>query len=83
MALLGTYIDAGAQCLASGLTCYTHSLPTIPDFAVCQILSQGANAASIPAFLESRATTLVVWRNGNGVGINAEQMLLFAHSIIR
>ena len=48
-----------------------------------QILSQGANAASIPAFLESRAATVVIWRNGNGGGINAEQFLIFAHSIIR
>lgn len=83
MALLGTYIDAGAACLASGLTCISHSLPTIPDFCVSQILSAGANAASVPIFLESRAATLVVWRNGNGAGINAEHMLLFAHSIIR
>lgn len=83
MALLGTYIDAGAACLASGLTCFAHSLPTIPDFCTSQILSQGANAASIPVFLESRTTAAVIWRNGNGAGINAEHLLLFAHSIIR
>lgn len=83
MALLGTYMDSGAMCLASGLNCYAHSLPTIPDFATCQILSQGAPAASIPVFLESRAATVVVWRNSNGGGINAEHMLVFAHSIIR
>lgn len=83
MALLGTYLDAGAASLASGLTCFSHSLPTIPDFATFQVLSSGANSSSIPIFLESRAATLVVWRNGNGGGVNGEQMLIFAHSIIR
>ena len=83
MALLGTYIDAGVSCLASGLTCVAHSLPTIPDFSVYQALSQGANAISVPVSLESYTAAAVIWRNGNGAGINGTQFLLFAHSIIR
>lgn len=83
MAILGTYIDAGSACLGAGLTCLAHSLPTIPDFSVSQIRSQGANAASIPVFLESVAAAAVIWRNGNGGGINNDHFLIFAHSIIR
>jgi len=83
MAILGTYIDAGAACLASGLTCIAHSLPTVPDFAVSQIMAHGANAASIPIFLESRTAAVVIWRNGNGAGIDNEHFVIFCHSIIR
>ena len=83
MALLGTYIDAGVQCLASGLTCVAHSLPTIPEFSVYQILSQCANPVSVPVALESYTAAAVIWRNVNGAGINGTQFLLFAHSIVR
>lgn len=84
MALLGTYIDAGVSCLASGLSCVAHSLPTIPDFSVYQVLSQGAaSAISVPVTLESYTASLVIWRNGNGAGINGTQFLMFAHSIVR
>lgn len=83
MALLGTYIDAGAACLASGLTCFAHSLPSLPEHCNYQIRSFGSNAASIPVFLESYSAAAVVWRNGNGAGIGGEHLLMLAHSVIR
>lgn len=81
MALLGTYIDAGAACLAAGVgnTCFAHSLPSRPDFAVYQNMS----AAAVGATLVSRLNTAVIWRNENVVAQNGEHMLVFAHSTIR
>lgn len=81
MALLGTWIDAGAACLSAGVgnTCFAHSLPTRPDFAVYQNMT----AAAAGATLISRLNTAVIWRNENVVAQNGEHLLLFAHSIIR
>lgn len=82
MALLGTYIDAGAASLTNGLNCFSHSLPSRPDFATWQYLSAGATAGSLPISLESRANTVVIWRNPSG-DTRGEHMLIFAHSVIR
>ena len=90
MPLLGVFINAGAACLASGLTCIAHgtSQPFIygggsPDWAGYQIRSQGAAAVSLPVSLESLTATLVIWRNPNGVGINGSMLVAAWHGIIR
>ena len=81
MALIGTYIDAGAACLAKtlGVVCIAHSLPTRPDFAAYQLIT----GVTCPVTLTSRMNTVVIWRESNNVDTNGEHLLLFAHSIIR
>lgn len=85
MALLGTFLNAGNACLAAGLTCVAHGIVGFasPDSALYQIRSYGANAASIPVFLESLNATVVIWRNGNGVGVGGQHLVALFHGIIR
>jgi len=47
MALLGTFINAGAACMAVGQNCFAHSLPTTPDFVAWQFITA---SVSIPDF---------------------------------
>lgn len=81
MALLGTYIDAGAACLAKtlGNVCIAHSLPSRPDFAVYQAIT----AITSPITLTSRLNTAVIWSENNNVATNGEHALFFFHSVIR
>lgn len=84
MALLSTFTNAGAACMASGANCFAHSLPTTPDWAVPVIVGTAAiSASSVPLQLVSRGSTMVAYYNGNGAGANAEQVSQFVHSIQR
>ena len=80
MALLGTYIDVAVISLAAySLLCVAHTLPTRPDWAGHTGLYTIGNVTS----LISRGDTAAVWFNSGGSAVSGEQMLLFAHSIIR
>lgn len=81
MALLGTYIDAGAASMVAGPgnVCFAHSLPTRPDFAFYQAIT----GISSPVTLTSRLNTAVIWNSRSNADLNGEHLLLFAHSIIR
>ena len=80
MALLGTYIDVATVSLgAYALVSVGHSLPTRPDWAGYTGLYTIGNVTS----LITRGNTGVVWFNSGGSAVPGEQMLLFAHSIIR
>lgn len=88
MALLGTFMNAGAACLANGLNCILHGISgfqSAPDTAVYQLRSLGSAtpSCSIPIFLESIANTTVIWRNLNGGGVPGEHLVAMMHGIIR
>ncbi|HAR44760.1 MAG TPA: hypothetical protein DCS05_00945 [Nitrospiraceae bacterium] len=85
MALLGSFVNAGAACLAAGLTCFAHGLVGFapPDHAEYQLRSMGANSASIPVMLETLNATTVIWRNGNGAGVPGNHFVILCHNIIR
>ena len=85
MALLGTYVNSGASCMALGQNCFAHSLPTTPDWAsFIPITAQGgASALSIPIHLVTRASNAVIFENRNGAGVNAEMVAQFVHAISR
>lgn len=88
MALLGTFINTGAACLANGLNCILHGIvgfQATPDMAIYQLRSLGSTApsASLPITLESLNNTVVVWRNGNGGGVPGEHVVAMFHGIIR
>lgn len=77
MALLGTFINAGAACMTLGQNCFAHSLPTTPDFVAWQFITA---SVSIPDF-NSRGTVGVFVR-GTVAG-NNEGLFASFHSIIR
>lgn len=80
MALLGTYIDVAVVSItAYALICVGHSLPTRPDWAGWTGLYTIGQAVA----LVSRADNAALWFNSGGTTAPGEQMLLFAHSIIR
>lgn len=80
MALLGTYIDVATVSLAgNSLVCVAHSLPTRPDYAVYQSLLTHGTIVS----LVSRGDTAAVWYNPGGSSVPGEQILVFAHSLVR
>ena len=88
MALLGTFINTGAACLASGLNCILHGIvgfQAAPDAAIYQIRSLGSTSPSmsIPIMLESIGNDTVVWRNNNGGGVPGEHFIAMFHGIIR
>lgn len=85
MALLGTFINAGIASLASGLTCFAHGIQgfATPDWADYQVRSMGAVPASVPIALESLGATFVIFRNGNGGGVNGNMLVVLFHGIIR
>jgi len=88
MALLGTFINAGAACLATGLNCILHGVrgfQAAPDVAIYQLRSLGSASpsASIPILLESIANDTVIWRNANGGGVPGEHFVAMLHGIIR
>ena len=85
MPLLATFTYAGAGSLASGTNCFAHSLPTTPDWAgfIPVVAAGGASALSIPIHLVSRASNAIIYENRNGVGVNAEVVAQFVHSIAR
>ncbi len=78
MAVLGTYINAGAQSLANGANSISHGLPTTPDF----VTWIGTGATSLPVSLDSRGSSVVVLRNPNGAQ-GGEIFAIYAHSLIR
>ena len=77
MALLGTFINAGAACMALGQNCFAHSLPTTPDFVAWQFV--GATV-SIPDF-NSRGSAGVFVRGP--AAFSTEGLFASFHSIIR
>jgi len=80
VALLGTYIDVSTVSLAGySMVCVAHSLPTVPDYAVYQ----GTYTMGAAVGLVSRGAAMVIWFNSGGTSVPGEQLLLFAHSIIR
>lgn len=80
MALLGTYMDVAVVSLAAySLICVAHSLPTRPDWAGYTGLYTIGNVTS----LVSRADNAAIWFNSGGSAVPGEQVLIFAHSIIR
>lgn len=80
MALLGTYIDVATVSLSGySMVCVSHSLPTVPDYATYQ----GTMTIGAAVGLVSRGTTAVVWFNSGGTSTPGEQVLVFAHSIVR
>lgn len=86
MALLGTFVNAGEQSLASGYNCIAHGIAGFaqPDFATYQLKAlAGASSASIPIFLASLNANLVIWRNNNGAGVPGDHFVILLHNIIR
>ncbi len=80
MALLGTYIDVAVVSLAGySLVCVGHSLPTRPDWCGYTSLYTIGHAVA----LVTRGDTAAIWFNYGGTSVPGEQLLLFAHSIIR
>lgn len=82
MALLGSYIDAGAASLANGLNCFALALAIAPDWAGWSYQSSGGTAGSLPISLESLTRTLVVWRNPSAA-TRGTHFVVRAHEIIR
>ena len=83
MAVLGTFTAVTNTCLANGVNCVAHGLPTTPDWANYLPVGTGAAApASVPLHLISRSNVAILFGNGNP-GINAEFVAQFVHSIMR
>lgn len=78
MAVLTYYTNAGQQSLANGATSVSHGLPTTPDIAY-YIAKQ---AISLPITLDSRGSSVVVYRNPNGA-IDGEMFAQWIHSKMR
>lgn len=84
MALLGTFLNVGRACLASGLNCIAHGI-TGPDQAPHTALYQvvGTLAVSIPVTLVTLSANSVNWHNGNGAGINGQHLVAMWHGLIQ
>lgn len=78
MALLGTFIYAGALSLANGVNSVLHSLPTQPDWVGLTPLTA---TLTTPNLSSRTATSLNV--NEQGGAINHEVFAAAFHSIIR
>lgn len=77
MALLGTFINSGAACMALGQNCFAHSLPTTPDFVSWTLIT---GSISIPDFVSRGSVGVFVRGTGN---TNADGLFASFHSIIR
>lgn len=84
MGVQGVYTYTGAACLAAGVNCWAHGLPTTPDWAVPipRAAAGSAAALSLPIHLVSRGTTGVIAYNPNPA-MDGELVAQYLHSIIR
>ena len=79
MPLLGTFIYAGAFCLAAGAAnCFAHGLPTTPDFVAYTPIT---TATTRPNLATRGATGVCVTHVG--ADMNGEVLAPAFHSIIR
>lgn len=65
MPLLSTFMNTGVSCLALGLNCFAHSLPTTPDFATFINLTGSQTSVGN---LSTRGTTTVQYLSPAAVG---------------
>jgi len=78
MALLGTYVNAGAACLAAAtVSCFAHGLPTTPDFVTNTVITPSQTSIAVSAV--SRGAAHVA---ATGVIASANEMLAQAFNAI-
>lgn len=77
MALLSTFINAGAACLAVEQNCFAHGLPTVPDFAIFATITA---SGSVPAELSRGSAGVFI---DGAVDSNADGLFATFHNTIR
>lgn len=79
MALLSTFINAGAACLAGGANCFAHGLPTVPDFAVFSTIT----AQNTAPWDLSRGTAGVFIDTGGTLEVNSDALFATFYNTVR